>query len=303
MLRSICWMLGAALLAAGALQAQTTVSGTITENTTWTLAGSPYTLVESVTVNVDVTLTIRPGVEVLLGNRRNLYVEGRLLARGTASSPVRFVGPEGGAREGIISLFGPGSALDHVVIERLGYSSAIGEYDVAVLVTHSDVAISNATIADSYQTALLVDGGADPTLNRLNITGSEIYGLLNYATEIVDADNIWWGDASGPFHPTLNPGGLGDRVSDNVDFIPWRTSPVQIQNVVAQPALFLSAGSVALGGAVTISGEGFTPSGSVRLSVTGPSGHVPLNETLTATSGGAFAYTSTTAPGTTPPGT
>jgi len=31
----------------------------------------------------------------------------------------------------------------------------------------------------------------------------------------------WWGDASGPYHPTLNPGGLGEEVSDRVAFAPW----------------------------------------------------------------------------------
>ncbi|MFC2015927.1 Ig-like domain-containing protein [Chloroflexota bacterium] len=33
----------------------------------------------------------------------------------------------------------------------------------------------------------------------------------------------WWGDASGPYHPALNPGGLGEEVSDRVAFTPWLT--------------------------------------------------------------------------------
>jgi len=37
----------------------------------------------------------------------------------------------------------------------------------------------------------------------------------------VDARYNWWGDASGPYHPLLNPGGLGDAVGDHVDFTPW----------------------------------------------------------------------------------
>jgi parallel beta-helix repeat protein len=31
----------------------------------------------------------------------------------------------------------------------------------------------------------------------------------------------WWGNASGPYHPDLNPEGKGDKISDYVDFIPW----------------------------------------------------------------------------------
>jgi hypothetical protein len=44
---------------------------------------------------------------------------------------------------------------------------------------------------------------------------------LNYGLNQVDAINNWWGDDSGPYHPTLNPQGKGNKVSDNVLFDPW----------------------------------------------------------------------------------
>jgi hypothetical protein len=37
----------------------------------------------------------------------------------------------------------------------------------------------------------------------------------------LDADSNWWGDASGPYHATQNPGGLGDTIVGNADFTPW----------------------------------------------------------------------------------
>ena len=40
-------------------------------------------------------------------------------------------------------------------------------------------------------------------------------------TGSLDARWNWWGDSSGPYHPTLNPDGLGDEVGDNVLFDPW----------------------------------------------------------------------------------
>ncbi|RMG26291.1 MAG: hypothetical protein D6732_21425, partial [Methanobacteriota archaeon] len=52
-----------------------------------------------------------------------------------------------------------------------------------------------------------------------------MYGLFNASLNSVTAENNYWGDATGPYHPILNPSGLGDRVSDNVDFIPWLISP------------------------------------------------------------------------------
>jgi hypothetical protein len=54
-----------------------------------------------------------------------------------------------------------------------------------------------------------------------NIVGNAEFGVANDGREIVDATYNWWGDASGPYHGTLNPHGTGDAVSDNVDFEPW----------------------------------------------------------------------------------
>ena len=35
---------------------------------------------------------------------------------------------------------------------------------------------------------------------------------------IIDARYNWWGDATGPYHDTTNPGALGNSVSDWVDY-------------------------------------------------------------------------------------
>jgi hypothetical protein len=40
-----------------------------------------------------------------------------------------------------------------------------------------------------------------------------------------DMSNNYWGDPSGPYHPTENPGGLGDSVHANVHVTPWLTAP------------------------------------------------------------------------------
>ncbi len=62
------------------------------------------------------------------------------------------------------------------------------------------------------------------------------YGIES--TIPIMAEDNWWGDASGPYHATLNPSGLGDSVSDNVDFDPWLTSPPFV------PPDFVSPGDV-----------------------------------------------------------
>ena len=65
-------------LFSSAASAQTSVSGTLGTDTTWTLAGSPYVLQSSVTVPSGITLTIEPG-----DARQALVVRGRVHATGS----------------------------------------------------------------------------------------------------------------------------------------------------------------------------------------------------------------------------
>src|SRR5258705_9728710 len=48
--------------------AQTNVSGFISTNTTWNLAGSPYIVIGNVLVSYGYTLTVEPGVVVKFNN-------------------------------------------------------------------------------------------------------------------------------------------------------------------------------------------------------------------------------------------
>jgi hypothetical protein len=48
-----------------------------------------------------------------------------------------------------------------------------------------------------------------------------IYGVRNDSQVEVVAVDCWWGDISGPHHPSLNNRGTGNPVSDNVSFDPW----------------------------------------------------------------------------------
>jgi hypothetical protein len=49
-----------------------------------------------------------------------------------------------------------------------------------------------------------------------------------FSVETIATDN-WWGHPSGPFHPLLNPNGLGDTVGDSVLFTPWLEGTVWVE--------------------------------------------------------------------------
>lgn len=71
---------------------------------------------------------------------------------------------------------------------------------------------------------MFVEGGA-VHVGTSSIAGNGIGVTVSlYGSGSVDARWNWWGDSTGPHHPLLNPGGLGDEVSDRVLFDPWRAT-------------------------------------------------------------------------------
>ena len=74
---------------------------------------------------------------------------------------------------------------------------------------------------------ILSENSAGNRINNNIIEGNTRGGILNKVQTEVDATNNWWGDPSGPHHPTLNPNGKGDKVSGNVLFKPWLTAPIE----------------------------------------------------------------------------
>jgi len=75
--------------------AQTSVSGGIYSNTTWTLANSPYLMTNNIVVFPGVTLTIEPGVEVLVmengmsGTQYYLETRGLINMVGRLEAPIK----------------------------------------------------------------------------------------------------------------------------------------------------------------------------------------------------------------------
>ncbi len=68
--------------------------------------------------------------------------------------------------------------------------------------------------------ALANDSQTEILFTENNIEGNW-FGFQNAGNGVViNAENNWWGDASGPTHDD-NPGGSGDTVSDSVDYDPW----------------------------------------------------------------------------------
>jgi parallel beta-helix repeat protein len=114
--------------------------------------------------------------------------------------------------------------LSHATITDnllLDNGSGIYLYDCdAIDIQHNDI-LYNQIYPTSYGVSFDGDCGGANTVNYNNIVANAEYGVSNEGVEVVNAEYNWWGNASGPYHPTANPGGSGDPVSDNVYFDPW----------------------------------------------------------------------------------
>jgi len=66
----------------------------------------------------------------------------------------------------------------------------------------------------------LCDSGATVHAGEFMANGEAIH-VCGYARAPIDARWNWWGDSSGPYHPTTNPLGTGDEVTGGVNYSPW----------------------------------------------------------------------------------
>ena len=272
------------LIASISVASATDVGGVIMTDTTWNASGSPYNVIDDVTVvnrSTDVTLTIEPGVTVNFSEGAWLWIgaNGKLNASGTSEEKITFTGTEKtpGHWKGIV--FGPfsndTSAIDNAIIEYGGYAHSSNNWRFANLITYNAApSINGSMIRNSGGGGILCIGphstptitcnwitnnengvhtvaNAEPAISNNNICGNSEYGVLNeLTTKKVNAKNNWWGDSSGP--GKVGPG-TGDNVSNKVYYDPWEGQPVPCAPIPELSSVILvAAGIMMLAGCARI---------------------------------------------------
>jgi hypothetical protein len=69
---------------------QTNVGGVISTNTVWTVAGTPYVVIQNIIVDTNTTLIIEPGVSVKFQQGLSMKILGTLRAIGNKDSMILF---------------------------------------------------------------------------------------------------------------------------------------------------------------------------------------------------------------------
>jgi hypothetical protein len=136
-----------AITAHFAASGETVAGGVLAASTTFTSAGSPYTLDDDLVVPPGLTLTLGAGVVIQMPAGRNLRVQGSLQVQGTAMEPVRILG-RSGERWGGISFENPTapSNLAYLMIrgatrghDPTVYPYAISGLNAALVMDHLDI--------------------------------------------------------------------------------------------------------------------------------------------------------------------
>ncbi len=234
-------------------------NGTIVHDATWP-AVMPYHIVGNIYIRGTdgddgvTTLTIAAGAQLHFGRYCYLQVgsysgdPGALVARGTESEQIVFTSNQdpraAGDWRGIE--FGNTAddatcVLEHCVIEYAGQYT----YGCLVKINRSSPAVRNCILRHSQGRGVYVDSDAaqivnctfsdtevgiyvyrgTPFIQGNKIEGNRQFGIQRLGAPEIIAEENWWGHASGPYNEATNPGGQGDKASDNVDFDPWVIDP------------------------------------------------------------------------------
>ncbi len=101
---------------------------------------------------------------------------------------------------------------------------AVFSLNDGIRINVNSATVTGVRFAGNLDDGVQVASGTGATFAGCDILDNESDGMRWGGGPVVLAQGNWWGDPSGPQHPTLNPGGLGNPVSDNVDFGNWATS-------------------------------------------------------------------------------
>jgi hypothetical protein len=169
---------------------------------------------------------------------------------------------------------------------------------------YADVTVLG-NILSANPKGIFVSGVAATNVTRNSISFSDIGVLYEQATDnlanyndiytnthgmnvslgaAVNAENNYWGDASGPYHTSLNPSGVGNSVNGNgvnLDFIPFLTAPNGY--VTERPLLSVQ---------ITASVTTVRPLSTLNVTVHVTDGTYPIPEaavTLSSSGGGDFS--------------
>ncbi len=206
----------------------------ITSGRQWDLGdiGIPVRVLRGVTILPNGLLTIRPGTVLRFDARSSLVLdrEASLIAVGTPERPIVFTATDPTEPWGSLDVHPNATVtLNHC---EIGYAGGGTVHSSVFWYRRGSgvVNIQNCEIHHSLGSGVEFRYNNHPLTTPPVLRYNRFHDNAQEAVKAIDPPPIdarynYWGDASGPFHPSQNPSGQGDRVGDNVLFYPWLREP------------------------------------------------------------------------------
>jgi PKD repeat protein len=146
------------------------VGGHISEDTTWTMEGGPYIIVEDVIVESDVTLTVEPGVVVKFTSGTNLIVNGALVAEGNTTHAITFTSNSETPSPGD---WGSIKFRDSIDDDLCKISYGVIEYGTtAVSIEYSATSLLSCDISNNAENGIS-DSEGSPTISGCSVSNNQ----------------------------------------------------------------------------------------------------------------------------------
>jgi len=123
-------------------------------------------------------------------------------------------------------------------------NSSFSQNDHAAIILEDSegFSIENCTITNNEVGINLTSSSRNTKISYNEISSNSDHGIFIDQSDgqTLDATYNWFGHSTGPYHPLINPGGMGDDVSDEVDFLHWLPFPYDPSDTSKPEIEFLS---------------------------------------------------------------
>jgi hypothetical protein len=175
----------------------TEVSGKIETDTTWTLANSPYLVIDSIEIVKNKTLTIEPGVEIKIYKSDGIadlggisfIVSGTIKAEGTEEKTIKFSGKKSAGEKGdwgaIEVVNGGRLEFNHVIIK---------DANTGIFAVNGANTVVYNSLIENNKTGLYINSSATIEYNTINNnnTGVIMANKTESARDNGDYKNFNW---------------------------------------------------------------------------------------------------------------